>query len=273
MLFISRPAFQRMNHPLPILLYHSVGEPGGTKSTPVRAFQRHMQHLKDAGHAAIGLEQFGAILEGRAEPAPRQVLITFDGGCRSVYRTAWPILQQHGFRAALFVTVGKIQPEGGRTKQGNTLNWQDLREMQGHGGFDIQSRGYSEGSFRPGIRFGGRCRRDKVRGDLEIARLVLSENLGLAPESLNHLAWPEGYCDEELERVASSLGHTHQYIVQRGAVTRHGSTDRLPRLCCDNMPLDAYAHHLRWLSHRNGAHVVNLAGAMRRWSRSQLAYS
>lgn len=273
MLFLSRPAPNRMVHPVPILLYHSVGLPRTAKSTPARLFQQHMKYLKDAGYTAIGLERFDAILAGRAKSSPRQVLITFDGACRSIHRAAWPILRRHGLHASLFATVGKIRDGSGTDREPLRLAWQDLRDLKAEGGFDIQSRSYSEGSFRPGIRFGGRCRRDKVRGDLEIARLVLSEKLDLAPESLNHLAWPEGYCDEELEHVAAALGYTHQYIVQRGAVTRLGSTDRLPRLCCDNMPMETFAHNLRWLSHRNAAHVVNLAGAMRRWPQSQLAYS
>lgn len=273
MLFVSRPAPQRMIHPVPILLYHSIGLPRAANSTPVRVFQQHMKHLQDSGYTAIGLEQFAAILDGRATPSPRQVLITFDGACRSIYGAAWPILRRHGFRAALFATVGRIREANGNGREPMHLSWQDLRDLKIHGGFDIQSRSYSEGSFRPGIRFGGRCRRDKVRGDLNIARLVLAEKLDLAPESLNHLAWPEGYCDEELEHVAEALGFTHRYIVQRGAVTRHGSTDRLPRLCCDHMPLDTFAHNLRWLSHRNSAHMLNLAGAMRRWTGSRLAYS
>jgi peptidoglycan/xylan/chitin deacetylase (PgdA/CDA1 family) len=273
MFFISRPALQRMIHPVPILLYHSVGVSGAEHSTPVRVFQHHMRHLKEAGHTAIGLERFGAILEGRAASAPRQVLITFDGGCRSVYRTAWPILRQYGLRGALFVTVGKVRAGGGQDRDPACLSWEELRDLKVYGGFDIQCRSYSEGSFHPGIRFGGRCRRDKVRADLETARRVLSENLELAPESLKHLAWPKGYCDEELELVANSLGFTHQYLIQRGAATRHGATGRLPRLCCDKLPPDSFAHQLRWLSHRNSAHVVNLAGAMHRWSRSQPAYS
>jgi hypothetical protein len=270
MLFLARPAPQRMSHPLPILFYHSVGT---AKSTPVRVFQQHMRHLKEAGHVPIGLKQFAAILENRADPAPRQVLITFDGDCRSLYLNAWPVLRQFGFPAALFVTVGAIQTSSGGPRPGDSLNWRELREMQDGGGIDIQSRGYSKGSFRPGIRFGGRWRRNKVRGELEIARLVLAENLSLAPEALNHLAWPDGYCDEELEYLASALGFTHQYIVRRGAVTRHGCTERLPRLCCDNLPLDSFTHQLRWLSHRNGARVVNLAGAIRRWSLGQSTYS
>lgn len=273
MSLLSRPAPQRLAFPIPILLYHSVGQPRVANSTPVRVFQQHMQHLQDSGFRSIGLERLGAILEGRAEASARQVLISFDGACRSIHRQAWPILRRHGCRAALFATVGKIRNRDDRGREPRHLCWEEVRELKDDGGFDIQSRGYCEGSFRPGVRFGGRCRRIKVRGDLDIARLILAENLAVAPESLTHLAWPEGYCDEELRHVAEVLGFTHQYIVQRGAVTRHGSTDRLPRLCCDNMPLDSFAHHLRWLSHRNAAHVVNLAGAMRRWSQSRLAYS
>jgi peptidoglycan/xylan/chitin deacetylase (PgdA/CDA1 family) len=272
MLLLPSFAAQRMKHPVPILLYHAVSEAGVPGSTPVAVFRGHMEFLEDAGYETLGLSRFEAIVEGREESSPRHVLITFDGCFRSLYSAVWPVLREHGFSATMFVPAGTVQRDDSPSRRRERLNWRELQEMRSGGGIDIQCRGYSEGSFRPGVRFGGRWRCDRVRSDLAIAREALAKNLDIPAESLHHLAWPGGYRDTELDQLAAELGFRHRYVVWRGAVTRHGATDRLPRLRCDGLSERGFARQLRWLSHSGGAEMANFAGTLRSWSESTLAY-
>ncbi len=100
---------------LPVLCYHSVGDPGPSYRfdpevidvTPEQ-FRRQLEILaKDC--TVIGMDTLCAALHGEKLP-PNAVLISFDDGYRSCLDTALPILRDFGFSATFFIAthyVGK----------------------------------------------------------------------------------------------------------------------------------------------------------------------
>ncbi|MCI0578387.1 MAG: polysaccharide deacetylase family protein [Chloroflexi bacterium] len=92
---------------IPILTYHAVEEVASPLFTPPSVFESHLASLATAGYQAVSLATLLAWLKEPAHLLPaRPVAFTFDDGYASVYTTAWPRLQAHGFSATVFLVTG-----------------------------------------------------------------------------------------------------------------------------------------------------------------------
>ena len=123
---------------IPILTFHAIEERPGVIGFPPSALRRALRHLREKGHRSIRLSEVAALLaSGQAFP-DRSFVITFDDGYRNVYEAAFPILQELGLTATVFLTVGpsgaeaspqRFPPLGGRPM----LSWAEVREMAAAG--------------------------------------------------------------------------------------------------------------------------------------------
>ena len=97
-----------------------------------------MARLHESGYRTLGLVEAADCLR-RREPFPeRAFVVTFDDGYQSVYDEAFPVLQQFGVSATVFLTVGEKGDgsAGGRLPsfEGRSmLSWSEMREMQRRG--------------------------------------------------------------------------------------------------------------------------------------------
>jgi peptidoglycan/xylan/chitin deacetylase (PgdA/CDA1 family) len=119
---------------LPILTFHAIDERQSVISFPPYLFKRVLSRLKANDYKTIGLLEAVDYLK-RGLPFPeRSFAITFDDGYDTVYHEAFPILQQYGMSATVFLTVGEGLPakladrlpglEGRRM-----LSWDQIKEM------------------------------------------------------------------------------------------------------------------------------------------------
>lgn len=105
---------------VPVLMYHSVSEsPVGCAELSVRPadFQAQMDYLAKNGFTPITFDQLAD-----AEHFSKPVLITFDDGYADNFTEAYPVLQQHGFHATVFMITGFIGSPG-------FLSGGDIRQM------------------------------------------------------------------------------------------------------------------------------------------------
>jgi len=110
-----------------ILTYHAIGPRRHEMTVGLEAFRWQMAWLAEAGCVV----PLAAALEG----APG-VAITFDDGFVDNLRLAAPILSAFGLPAVVFVVAGRAggyldrepDPEHGRL-----MDWEELRELRGHG--------------------------------------------------------------------------------------------------------------------------------------------
>ncbi|MGQ9730198.1 MAG: polysaccharide deacetylase family protein [Candidatus Zipacnadales bacterium] len=103
-----------------ILCYHGVGMDESIHYTDVHyprdVFIRQMEFVAQNFTVLTVGDIVAYIQEGR--PWPRgTIVITFDDSYASVYKTAWPILQELGLRATVFVTAGLVDTD--------QLHWPD----------------------------------------------------------------------------------------------------------------------------------------------------
>ena len=101
---------------IPILMYHSISDDLDdgrrpyyrTVTSPAR-FRRQMSALRERGLRTLTLSEAARSLAtpglARADPA---VVVTFDDGYRDFSTTAFPIMQEMGMSATVFVSTGYI---------------------------------------------------------------------------------------------------------------------------------------------------------------------
>lgn len=91
---------------LPILTYHSLDESGSVVSTSPRVFLEQMRQLGKSGFRTVSLSAaVEAIKSGKAFPE-KTFAVTFDDGYESVFHHGFPVLQEYGFEATIFVISG-----------------------------------------------------------------------------------------------------------------------------------------------------------------------
>ncbi|MDD4899720.1 MAG: glycosyltransferase [Candidatus Omnitrophica bacterium] len=97
---------------IPVLTYHRIDNNfyPGAMDTPVANFERQMKFLFQNGYKAIGVKELLENLKQAqpADPTGKKVVITFDDGRKDSYTSAFPILKKYGFKATVFLTIGRV---------------------------------------------------------------------------------------------------------------------------------------------------------------------
>jgi peptidoglycan/xylan/chitin deacetylase (PgdA/CDA1 family) len=122
---------------IPILMYHSVSADRDEHSVPYyqtttsgRRFVEHMQFLHENGYSTIRLNEIGDHLRERLAVENRVIAITFDDGFEDFYTTAFPVLQQYGFSATMFLPTSYIGNSARQFKDKSCLTWDQVRELR-----------------------------------------------------------------------------------------------------------------------------------------------
>ena len=243
--------------PIPVLLYHRI-DPAGTSgataiSTPADVFRAHLAWLRTNGYAALSLDELDARIDGAEPEHEREVVITFDDGFACLADRAAPILRETGLRAAAFLITERLGLDG-------RLTWDQVHALDDEGIVDFHSHSHTHRQWDTADSV------SEVALDLRRSIDTLDAHLGPPTGTQRFLAWPFGRATPGWERAADELGLTTRFIVQRGAVTRPGVHDRLPRLMVDGMPVQRLARWLSLFRRQTGATATNrFFGNVRQW--------
>lgn len=131
---------------IPVLTYHHLLKNEENKrfrntstTTSDVAFSNQMTYLKRAGYDTISMYQLEAYLNNQINLPGKAVVLTFDDGLKSVYRYAYPVLKNYGFRATAFVISSRIKRHPQKWDP-NSLQFMSISELQEiQDVFDIQS--------------------------------------------------------------------------------------------------------------------------------------
>jgi peptidoglycan/xylan/chitin deacetylase (PgdA/CDA1 family) len=208
---------------VPILCYHNLNPtvPGSMNMTPEK-FESQIKWLKDNGYTFITLKDAVAYLKGERSTLPaKPVVITADDGWQSDYTYLYPIAKKYNIPVTLFIYPGTIS-EGK-----HALTWNELKELQQTGLFDIQGHTYSHPNFKVEKRHLSEAAYDKfVTHELAGSKKVLEDKLGIKVELL---AWPFGIYDDYLEKQAANAGYVMAFSIDDRKADRKDKTMAQPR--------------------------------------------
>ncbi|MBT2693695.1 cell wall-binding repeat-containing protein [Bacillus sp. ISL-55] len=104
-----------LDNGIPILMYHHILKDEENKifrnvSTTITdlEFESQMKYLFDNEYIPVTLGTLESYLDKRSNLPSNAVVITFDDGLKSVYKYAFPVLNQYDFRASEFMITSKI---------------------------------------------------------------------------------------------------------------------------------------------------------------------
>ncbi|HSO75661.1 MAG TPA: polysaccharide deacetylase family protein [Blastocatellia bacterium] len=182
---------------LPVLTFHSVDDQSSVISFSPRLFRDGLAKLRDHGYHTIDLmEAVGMVKRGETFP-DRSFVITFDDGYRNAYSEAFPVLQQSGMSATVFVTVGEAWTSGSTRLPSQSgrdmLSWDEIREMHASGSirFGAHTLTHPDLTTLPA---------DRVEAEVRDSKSIIEDALSAPVASF---AYPFGRYDERSREIAS----------------------------------------------------------------------
>jgi peptidoglycan/xylan/chitin deacetylase (PgdA/CDA1 family) len=199
---------------IPILCYHNLNPtvPGSMNMTPQK-FESQVKWLKDNGFTIIPLKDAVDYLQGRRESlAPKSVVITADDGWQSVYTYMYPLVKKYNIPVTLFIYPQTIS-EGK-----HAMTWDELKELQQSGFFDIQGHTYSHQNFKQEKKHLSAANYEKfVNVELVHSKKILEDKLN---KKITLLAWPFGIYDSYLEQEAAKAGYVMAFTIDAKTANR-----------------------------------------------------
>lgn len=189
-----------------ILMYHIIDAPRSAHerrwACPPSRFARHMRALRRSGYQPVCLSTVQDFLAGEGTLPDRAVAVTLDDGYADNYRFAFPILQEHGIPATIFLVANTIDgwndwvqdPAAPRRAM---LTWEQIREMQTHG-----TRFGSHTLTHPRLTT---LSLEDARQEIQGAKQMLEDRLGTP---IPWFAYPYGNCSDTIAQLARESGYT-----------------------------------------------------------------
>jgi peptidoglycan/xylan/chitin deacetylase (PgdA/CDA1 family) len=122
---------------IPILMYHSLSAdpeqdvaPYYRTNTDPAVFRQQMSRLADRGCKTADLSQVAGWVRGGPPPERNTVVITFDDGFRNFLTQGFPVLQERGYTATMFLATAFVGNRRRSFKGGECLSWSETRELR-----------------------------------------------------------------------------------------------------------------------------------------------
>jgi peptidoglycan/xylan/chitin deacetylase (PgdA/CDA1 family) len=221
---VTAPGRRRFE--VPILMYHEIAARKDSSSrlaVPPDSFAVQLEHLREAGFTGLTLTGLASALAGDPAGLPeRPVVLTFDDGFADFHDAALPLLGRYGFTATVFVTTGWIADAGRHSagrRPGHMLSWNQIREAAA-AGVEIGAHSHQHLQL-------DQLPLSSLRDELVTSKSLLEDELGFA---VPNMAYPYGYSNTRVRRVADEAGYAHACAVGNAIAGPGQDTLALPRL-------------------------------------------
>ncbi len=229
------------------LMYHAVDQrklPGDviTPST----FAQELQLFRKDGFHVVTLAETIAFLHGAPIP-PNAVLITFDNGYESFYRTVYPLLQKYHDPATLFAIIRWLSPPQ-RKGLFTSLTWSQVETMSKSGLVTVMPQTYNlhhavaisstltspatvGRPYNPATRTveATSAYDAHILHDVERARADLVRHL--QESNVNAMSYPFGDYTSALDRLLHEAGYRYLFTASYGwGILRSTNPNTLYRL-------------------------------------------
>lgn len=204
-----------------VLQYHHISNatPASTSVSPVK-FIEHLDLINEMGFQVLPLTDVIKNINNSIQPIRKTLAISFDDGYLSIYQNAFPELKKRGLPFTIFISPSAID-----NQHGNSLNWQQLKEMMEHGA-TIANHSLNHGHL---LNLNKHERmtdwKNRIINNIEGAQNRLVEKL-----AINHklFAYPYGEFNQELINILKELNYT-AFSQQSGPISSCSNFQALPR--------------------------------------------
>lgn len=209
---------------LPIITYHSIDDCGSVISTTPAVFRRQVSALAGAGYQAITLREMVSSIEERSSLPEKPIVLTFDDGFRNFFTEAFPILEEFGYRATVFLVTdfcGRHNDWSGNPAsfpRSEILNWTEIRELGAEG---IEFGSHTK--THPDLT---RISSEALENEIVGSKKELDDNLGVETTSF---AYPFGKTNGSVKRLAAATFKSATSTVL-GKVTEASDLHELERV-------------------------------------------
>lgn len=209
-------------HPQAVILqYHHVSEttPPSTSISP-ELFAQHLELIDELGFQVLPLKQVISTLQAGNGFKQKTLAITFDDAYNSIYFAGYPLLKQRQWPFTIFINPSAIDQ-----KHGQTMTWEQLKEMQENGAM-ISNHSYEhlhllEKSKNETLD----AWKERITQDIQRAQQRLEEKLNIDNQ---YLAYPYGEFDESLKSLLKEMGYLG-FSQQSGPIHVTSDFQSLPR--------------------------------------------
>lgn len=124
---------------LPILTYHSIDSSGSVISVAPEVFRWQMKSLNKAGYNVVSLNNLVDSLIDEKPLIAKTVALTFDDGFRNFYTAAFPVLEEYGFKATVYLVTdycgkrNEWEAASPNIPLSDLLNWNEIRKLNDYG--------------------------------------------------------------------------------------------------------------------------------------------
>jgi peptidoglycan/xylan/chitin deacetylase (PgdA/CDA1 family) len=200
---------------VPILMYHYISTPPEDAdiyrvdlSVEPANFRAQMRYLVQNGFTAIDLYDLSLAITNKKQLPPKPVIITIDDGYLDAYTEAFPILQEFGLKATVFIITQFVDD-----RHPAYMDWGMIREMAAAGH-------RMEPHSKTHLNMDGRNRDFLIYQALG-SQQTLAHHIGYTPR---YFAYPGGRYDETTLEVMAELDFWGAVTTRGGRW--HGFNDR-----------------------------------------------
>lgn len=219
------PAAEAPGRNLPVVMYHHITEkPARAGKYVITASElRHdLETIQKNGYVTVTVRDLIDYVDGKRQLPEKIIMLTFDDGFESVRELAWPLLKEKQMTAEIFA-VGSITETYSQNHDRNVnyayLNWDDLRELDESGQFEVHNHTYDMHSTNNKGRKGLSRKRgespidyeETLKDDLMHMQQLLKSCSGV--ESLA-VAYPFGSYSNETLGIVRSLGFKATFVCE-----------------------------------------------------------
>ncbi len=189
-------------------------------------FEGQLKFLRENGYKIVRLRDIVNFMMGRGTLPPRAVAITADDGHRTVFTEMKPIVERYRIPVTLFIYPSAI------SNASYAMTWEQLKELQATGLFEIQSHTYWHPNFNKDKRRLSPADYQKfVDWQMTKSKEVLERRLGA---HVDLLSWPFGIYNDQLIAAARQAGYVAGFTIARRTVSRQDNIMAIPRFIVTN---------------------------------------
>jgi peptidoglycan/xylan/chitin deacetylase (PgdA/CDA1 family) len=224
---VSTHTEMNMIRGVPVLTYHHILKASENKLfrnaetiTP-EEFKWQMKFLHDNGFTTITPYQLLQYLRGKTKLPSKSVLITFDDGYQSIYKYAYPVLREYGFKATEFLITSHItnKPQKFDPAKLSSFSRVEMKESSDVFGFESHTHNLHK------------LDKDKkclvISSPEKVVKADIAESKKLI--RANYFAYPYGQYNMTTIKILKELGFKMAFTTSHGYVTCWSDPFRVKR--------------------------------------------